>query len=93
MITVGMSYRVIPGKEETFKKAFPRLHEIMKKMPGHLKTRLYFEIGDEESFLVATAWESLDAYHAFIRSPEYDEITLGREKVLAERPHHGIYYQ
>jgi chlorite dismutase len=93
MVTVGMSYKVLPGKEETFEKGFVRLHEIMKGVPGHVKTRLYHESGDARSFLIASAWESEDAYHAFVRSPEFDEITLGREKVLAERPHHGIYFQ
>ncbi len=92
MITVGMDYRVLAGKEHTFENAFKGVLKAMADMPGHAGSRLYRDVQDERSYLIVSEWSDRDAFDAFIGSDKFRQVTdWGREQILASRPVHTVY--
>jgi len=92
MVTIGMNYRVLPGKKEVFERAFHQVLETMKQMPGHTASTLYREVGNENSFLILSEWNEQAAFDSFIRSEAFAKVTnWGKEQILADRPRHQIY--
>ena len=41
MVTIGMNYKMIPGKEKVFEDAFVAVIKVMNEMEGHSKSFLY----------------------------------------------------
>ena len=41
MVTIGMNYKMIPGKEKIFEDAFTAVLGVMEEMEGHSKSFLY----------------------------------------------------
>jgi len=37
MVTIGMNYKMIPGKEKIFEDAFSKVIDVMNEMEGHSK--------------------------------------------------------
>lgn len=92
MITIGMNYRVLPGKNEFFESAFAKVLEAMRTMEGHTESHLFREVGDDQSYLIVSDWSSEDAFNAFIRSEKFSKVTSwGKEQILAGRPSHTVY--
>jgi len=92
MVTVGMNYKVLPGKGETFVKACRGIIRAMEGMDGHSVTRLYSEVDDPESFLIVSDWSERAAFEAFVKSEEFAKVTdWGKEQILAGRPRHEVY--
>ena len=92
MITVGMDYKIIPGKDEEFTKVFAKVLGIMKDMPGHAETHLYRDVYSEHDYLVVSEWTDEAAFDAFIKSDRFKGVTdWGKENVLRSRPKHEIY--
>ena len=38
MVTIGMNYKIIPGKEEVFENAFKSVIKVMTEMEGHTQS-------------------------------------------------------
>ena len=94
MVTIGMNYTVIPGKEETFEGAFKKVVELMRSMDGHTKTNMYRDIQSEQSYLIVSEWDNEEAYRGFINSEKFaDVVDWGKEHILAGRPSHNLYKQ
>ncbi len=94
MVTVGMNYKIIPGKEEIFEGAFKKVVELMKTMEGHTNTNMYRDINDAQTYLIVSEWSSEDAYKGFINSDKFgDVVDWGKEHILAGRPSHNMYKQ
>lgn len=94
MITVGMDYKVIPGKDEEFTSMFSKVMDIMKDMPGHTVTHLYRDVYSENDYLVISEWSDQAAFDDFIASDRFKGVTnWGKENVLRDRPKHEIYGQ
>ncbi len=92
MITVGMNYDVIEGKQDEFEKVFGKVLEIMGKMDGHSETHLYTEVGKANQYLIVSDWSDEAAFKAFIASEQFANVTdWGKEQILAGRPKHEIY--
>ena len=92
MVTVGMNYKVLPGKSETFIKACRGIIRAMEGMEGHSVTRLYQAVDEPDSFLIVSDWSSREAFNAFVKSPEFGKVTdWGKEQILAGRPQHEVY--
>jgi heme-degrading monooxygenase HmoA len=92
MITVGMNYKVIPGKGETFEKAFDAVLKAMAEMPAHRQSNLYRDVHDGNSYLIISEWDDKDAFDAFIKSEQFRRVAdWGKEQILAGRPSHDIY--
>ena len=92
MISVGMNYSVIPGKDDEFTSVFAKVLEIMRKMDGHDKTKLYRDVWGEHDYLIISEWSDKAAFDAFISSERFKGVTdWGKKSILTGRPKHEIY--
>ena len=92
MVTIGMNYKMIPGKEETFEKAFTSVLEVMNEMEGHSESFLYKDVNDPQSYLIVSDWSSEAAFNGFIQSEKFKNVVnWGKENILAGRPKHTVY--
>lgn len=92
MVTVGMNYAVVPGKEKNFEGAVNGVLEAMKQDTAHLKTNLYRSVTEESTYLIVSEWTSREAFLAFARSPLFTKVTTwSAEQILARRPSHTFY--
>lgn len=94
MVTIGMNYKIIPGKEEIFENAFESVIKVMNEMEGHTKSNLYKDVNDSHSYLIVSDWNSEEAYKEFINSDKFAGVVdWGKEQILAGRPSHTMYRQ
>ena len=92
MITVGMNYEILEGKEIVFEKAFSNVLQVMKDMQGHQRSFLYKDVNQFNSYLIISEWSDKEAFDAFIRSERFAKVvSWGKEQILASRPRHQIY--
>lgn len=92
MVTVGMNYDVLSGKEEEFEKVFYKVLGVMKEMPGHGHSALYRNVAAPSSYLIISEWNDVEAFNAFIASDRFRNVAnWGKENVLTSRPRHQIY--
>ena len=92
MITVGMNYRVLPGKEESFEHACTRVIKAMEGIEGHSESHLYRDVGEPASYLIVSDWSDREAFNSFIGSETFKNVTdWGKEQILAGRPSHTVY--
>ncbi len=94
MVTIGMNYKIIPGKEEVFEDAFKSVIKVMNEMEGHTQSNLYKDVNDSHSYLIVSDWNSEESYNAFINSDKFAGVVdWGKENILAGRPSHTMYRQ
>ena len=92
MVTIGMNYDVLTGKDEIFTNAVSGVIEAMQAMDGHTHTRLFRDVQKPMSYLIVSDWESEDAFNDFIRSESFKKVTnWGKENILSGRPQHTTY--
>ena len=92
MVTVGMNYQILAGKEQQFESVFAKVLEIMRGMDGHEKTHLYRDVADPSSYVIFSEWSSKPAFEAFTGSQQFKNVTnWGKEQILASQPKHRIY--
>lgn len=92
MVTIGMNYRMLPGKEKIFEDAFTSVLKVMEEMEGHSKSFLYRDVNDPQSYMIASEWNSEDAFNEFIQSDKFKSVVnWGKENILAGRPSHQVY--
>lgn len=92
MITVGMNYQVIPGKEQAFEAMFKKVLDVMGRMPGHTTSNLYRDVFDPQKYLIISDWNDRAAFDAFIGSDQFRNVAdWGKQQILAGRPSHEIY--
>jgi len=92
MITVGMDYKIVPGKDEEFLAVFKKVVGIMAEMPGHTKTHIYRDVDAEHDYLIVSEWTDQEAFEAFIASDRFKGVaSWGKEHVLRTRPTHEVY--
>ena len=92
MVTVGMYYDVISGKESAFEERFEGVLEALAAQPGHVQTDLYHQVKQPRRYAIFSEWEAREAFTTFIRSDLFREVTdWGRENILDGRPRHEIY--
>ncbi|MFQ5588851.1 MAG: antibiotic biosynthesis monooxygenase family protein [Nitrospiria bacterium] len=92
MITVGMNYEVLEGKDQPFEKKFALVLDAMGKTPGHKKTNLYKDVFQNRSYLIVSEWHSREAFDSFVSSDAFAKVTdWGKEHILASRPKHEVY--
>jgi len=92
MVTIGMYYDVLPGKEDLFEKKFFEVLHAMEAMPGHQRSFLYRRVDDPTSYAILSEWDSQDGFMSFVRSEAFKQVTSwGREQVLRQAPRHKIY--
>ena len=92
MITVGMNYQIIPGKDEEFVAVFTKVIQIMKNMAGHGETHLFRDVYSEHDYLIISEWTDEAAFNSFIESDRFKNVVdWGKKEVLASQPKHEIY--
>ena len=92
MVTIGMNYNVLAGKEETFENAFNKVLKAMEGIEGHSETHMYRDINDALSYLIVSQWSSKSAFDAFIVSGTFRSVVnWGKEQILSGRPKHEVY--
>lgn len=92
MVTVGMNYQVIGGKNELFESVFNKVLEVMGKLDGHVKTHLYVDVHDRNCYMILSEWTDRTRFDAFIASEQFRSVAnWGKEQVLAARPSHHYY--
>ena len=92
MVTIGMNYAVLAGKEEVFETAFNKVVHAMRTMPGHTETRMYRDINNPLEYLIVSQWSDKGAFDAFISSDAFRNVaTWGKEQILSGRPRHEVY--
>lgn len=95
MVTIGMNYSVISGKEQIFEDACAKVVETMSGMDGHGESKLYRAVaGGDPDYLIVSRWESADAFESFIASDAFKKVTnWGAQNILRERPRHTTYQE
>ncbi len=92
MVTIGMNYTVLPGKEAVFERAFLQVLTVMKEMPGHTESHLYRDVGSANSYLIVSEWNDKSQFDGFVKSEQFAKVTnWGKEQILAGRPKHQVY--
>ena len=92
MITVGMHYDVLEGKEGQFETACNNVIKALGAAAGHSNSRLYRDVNKSDSYLIISEWSDADAFDAFIKSETFRRVTdWGREQILSRRPKHEVY--
>jgi heme-degrading monooxygenase HmoA len=92
MITVGMNYRVIPGKQGDFEQKFQAVTAALQAAQGHTSSTLWRDVADDASYLITSEWSDENAFLEFIHSQAFKDVTnWGKEQILAGRPQHKIY--
>jgi heme-degrading monooxygenase HmoA len=92
MITVGMNYKVIEGKQQDFEEKFAGVIGALEAADGHASSTLWKDVADGASYLITSEWSEEQAFTDFIRSDEFRAVTnWGKEQILAGRPSHKVY--
>ena len=92
MITVGMNYHVIEGKQQEFEEKFAAVIGALNAAEGHTNSTLWKDVDDGASYLITSEWSDEGAFTDFIRSDAFRSVTdWGKEQILSGRPHHKIY--
>ena len=92
MITVGMNYHVIEGKEQDFEDKFAAVIGALNAAEGHTSSTLWKDVSDGASYLITSEWSDEQAFNDFIQSQAFRDVTSwGKEQILSDRPRHKIY--
>ena len=92
MITVGMNYNVIEGKQQDFKDKFAAVIGALNAADGHTSSTLWNDVANDRSFMITSEWDDEKAFGAFIQSDAFRTVTdWGKEQILAGRPSHKIF--
>ncbi len=92
MVTIGMNYAVLKGKELMFETAFRRVVKAMGGIAGHSETHMFRDIDDSLQYLIVSKWSDKTAFDAFIASETFrNVVNWGKEQILSGRPRHEVY--
>jgi len=94
MVTIGMNYQVLPGKEDTFEGACKKVLEVMQQAEGHDSSEIYRRVdgGELSVYLIVSRWSDEAAFQSFVRSETFKKVTSwGLANILAGRPRHTTY--
>jgi len=94
MVTIGMNYHVITGKEDVFEGACRKVLDVMQEAEGHGDSQIFCRVdgGESPQYLIVSRWSDEDAFKRFIASDTFKKVTSwGLKNVLAGRPSHTTY--
>ncbi len=92
MMTIGMHYDVVPGKEAEFEQGFLRVIEHLRSVDGHVQSRMYEDVTQRGSYVILSEWRTQDGFTAFLRSDAFKQVTAwGKAEILRGRPRHTVY--
>ncbi len=83
MITVGMNYHTLPGKQHDFEEKFAAVIGALNAAPGHTSSTLWKDVADDASYLITSECSDEDAFKSFITSEAFRSVTTwGKERNL-----------
>lgn len=92
MITVGMNYNVISGKEQDFETKFAGVIDALNAAEGHSHSTLWKDVSNGSCYLITSEWSDEQAFKDFIQSDAFRDVTnWGKEQILSGRPQHKVY--
>jgi len=92
MVTVGMNYVVLPGKQGEFEEKFAAVMGALEAAEGHDSSTLWKDVANDASYLITSQWNDEQAFRDFITSDAFRAVTTwGKEQILAGRPSHKVY--
>lgn len=92
MITVGMNYHTLPGKQQDFEDKFAAVIGALQSAAGHTHSTLWKDTADDASYLITSEWSDEQAFRDFISSQAFRDVTnWGKEQILSGRPQHKVY--
>jgi len=94
VVTIGMNYFVVPGKESPFEGACAKVIDVMGTIEGHDVSHIYKRVSAEKEsvYLVVSRWESEEAFNEFIASDAFKKVTSwGKDNILTGPPRHTTY--
>jgi heme-degrading monooxygenase HmoA len=93
LVTIGMNYFVIPGKEQVFEDACAKVIQTMEDIGGHETSSLYRQVAEGEPvYLIVSRWKDETAFKQFIASDAFKKVTnWGALNILSGRPQHTTY--
>jgi heme-degrading monooxygenase HmoA len=93
MITIGMNYHVIDGKESQFEGACRKILDVMRGVEGHDGSRVFRRVDGDESpeYLIVSRWTDESAFRDFVASDAFKKVSNWEEHILSGRPSHTIY--
>lgn len=92
MVTVGLYYDVIPGKEQTFEEAVDKVLNLLSQTPEHVNSYLYHRVREHNSYAIISEWSSREAFSSFVQSDVFKQVTdWGKAEILVRRPSHKVY--
>jgi heme-degrading monooxygenase HmoA len=75
VIRATLSIRVKAGREAEFERAWRMIAERVRAEPGNVRQPLLRDPSDHSDYVIASDWESREAFTRFERSPAQDELT------------------
>ena len=96
MVTIGMNYDVLAGKEEVFEGACKKVLDVMNGAEGHDDSQIFRRVDRDDSaqYLIVSRWLDESAFNDFIASDAFKKVTSwGLKNVLAGRPRHTTYQE
>jgi heme-degrading monooxygenase HmoA len=94
MVTIGMNYHVIAGKEEQFEGACNKVLDLMGAAAGHDNSQIFRRVGggDSPEYLIVSRWTDESAFQSFIASDAFKKVTSwGKQHILSARPSHKTW--
>jgi heme-degrading monooxygenase HmoA len=71
--TLQMTVRA--GRGADFEREWRAIAEQVRRAPGNLRQALVRDPDDPDRFVITSDWSTREAFGAFERSPEQDELT------------------
>src|SRR5881628_225450 len=91
MITVGMNYHVIPGKQKDFEDKFAAVMGALRSAAGHTTSTLWKDVSDDASYLITSEWSEEQAFLAFIHSQAFRDVT-NWERLAVDEGEKGLLH-
>lgn len=91
MVKVITERHVKKGEEEKYIQLIKQFHPIAKAQPGYIVTDPLVSIEDPSLFLVASTWEKLEDWKAFVSSEMGRKLYELIGPLLTEKPKSTAY--
>ena len=75
MIRATLSIKIKAGREAEFERVWRTVAERVRAEPGNIRQTLMRDPSDPADYVIASDWESREAFTRFERSPEQDALT------------------
>jgi len=91
MISIGLYYDVVVGKEKEFEEVFNSVKRSLEGSEGFVSAALYRRVDRPNSYLIYSEWRSLEAFRSFVASRPFKEITSKYRDIFERRPYNKVF--